>query len=705
MRVDHHAYRRATRVAGFGLMVQVAIALVLLVFGILFPDTVFRFAAYYVFGGVLVWLSLVVIFYQHTQERLEALEEDELAAARTGTGSVFDSSGGGNVAARRLKLMHVWLMPAVSVIMAIYLAIGAAGMFQLLKRLDDPGRAGREFLLTSEMGWAVAICLFFAAICFIFSRFVAGMARQPAWQNLRGGAAYGVGNALVLLAAAVGITFRFFDKEQIMTWVAYAIPVFMLLLVIEILVHLILNMYRPRIPGEVPRAAFDSRVLSLLAAPESIVRSLNDAVNYQFGFDITSSWGYQLVLRSVGWLVGFGVVVLVLLNMMVVVEPHQKAVKLSGGEIVGEVHPSGVLWKLPWPFETAVVYDVGRIRTLPITAQRVENPDVEVWAETIEADSVFRPFLVGGGSVVTTGDVGFMTDDDLTGGFDEVTELYSLVDVEMSVRYRIKSDGLLDYLNFASDQRQRRSRFTVREDALKALAMRTITQHLSELNLDQVISIYRGELIASLRRRIQATYDDMAAGVEVVALDVPMIRPAGDVAKYWDDYATAKAQRREVVAQAEQRVATSLAFYIGDPDQAPEILGAIAEWRRLRDELGRDDPAVIEKRLETEQLFSRSGGALAQLMDAAEADRWVTLMHARADVFRHRGELAAFNAAPQLYMQREIMRAISQNLANRRKYVFVGVDPDRVNLAVKLEETPSLFSFGDAVPSDGESGQ
>ncbi len=69
MRVDHHAYRRATRVAGFGLMLQIAIGLVLLLFGILFPDTVFRFAAYYVFGGVIDWLSLVVIFYQHTQER------------------------------------------------------------------------------------------------------------------------------------------------------------------------------------------------------------------------------------------------------------------------------------------------------------------------------------------------------------------------------------------------------------------------------------------------------------------------------------------------------------------------------------------------------------------------------------------------------------------------------------------------------------
>jgi hypothetical protein len=104
-------------------------------------------------------------------------------------------------------------------------------------------------------------------------------------------------------------------------------------------------------------------------------------------------------------------------------------------------------------------------------------------------------------------------------------------------------------------------------------------------------------------------------------------------------------------------------------------------------------------------MFSRSGGMLAQLIETAEADRWVQLMHARAAVFRHKGELAAYRAAPELYKQREIMHALSQNMANRRKYVLVGVDPARVNLSVKLEETPSLFSFDDALSNDGESGQ
>ena len=56
----------------------------------------------------------------------------------------------------------------------------------------------------------------------------------------------------------------------------------------------------PRISGDQSRAAYDSRGLSLLATPDNFVRSINDAVNYQFGFDITSPRGYQLLRSGAG---------------------------------------------------------------------------------------------------------------------------------------------------------------------------------------------------------------------------------------------------------------------------------------------------------------------------------------------------------------------------------------------------------------------
>ena len=171
MRIDHYAYQRATKVAGIGLLIQVLIGTVLLVFGLTSPqragletrgDTALTFAALYVLGGTLVWLGLVVIFHQHKLERLEALEEDELAAARAGTSSLFDAATDElRVAARRLRLMHTWLMPTISLSLA-----GLVGglAWWMWGRVQTVAADLETFHLTDQLGWAVAICLAFATI-------------------------------------------------------------------------------------------------------------------------------------------------------------------------------------------------------------------------------------------------------------------------------------------------------------------------------------------------------------------------------------------------------------------------------------------------------------------------------------------------------------------------------------------------------------
>ena len=45
MRIDHHAYQQATRVAGMGLLVQGAMGLTLLVFGLMAGDSPMAAAA------------------------------------------------------------------------------------------------------------------------------------------------------------------------------------------------------------------------------------------------------------------------------------------------------------------------------------------------------------------------------------------------------------------------------------------------------------------------------------------------------------------------------------------------------------------------------------------------------------------------------------------------------------------------------------
>ena len=352
----------------------------MLVFGRAVGDTSFVIASIYVLTGVFVWLSLTVVFHQHRLERLEALENEEVEAQRGGAASVFEGEREvSQAAAHRLRLMHQWLMPGVSLLVAALLGGFCWLTLEWLGRLDDTQGNATRFLVGGHAGWQIAVCIAGALVSFIFSRFVAGMSRQASWQNLRGGAGAMVGIAIVLLAIAVGIVFQVFRKPAVLEAVAYGIAVFGGIVEAEIAVNFVLNLYRPRRTGEVPRPAFDSKLLGLASAPDSIVRTINEAVNYQFGFDITSSWGYQLLLRSVVRLSLLGIAILLLMSMVVVVEPGEQAVRLRSGRVVGDVAQGALIVKWPWPIETVERHDIGQVRSLVLGAKLNKTSAVNLW--------------------------------------------------------------------------------------------------------------------------------------------------------------------------------------------------------------------------------------------------------------------------------------------------------------------------------------
>ena len=70
-----------------------------------------------------------------------------------------------------------------------------------------------EFDVAPNLGWAVAIGVGLAVVSFIFSRFTAGMAKQTVWRNLRGGAAWTAGNALLLLVVAASAALRYLGND------------------------------------------------------------------------------------------------------------------------------------------------------------------------------------------------------------------------------------------------------------------------------------------------------------------------------------------------------------------------------------------------------------------------------------------------------------------------------------------------------------
>ncbi|MCH2143581.1 MAG: hypothetical protein MK082_00380 [Phycisphaerales bacterium] len=717
MRVDHFAYQQATRVAGFGLLFQLAIGLTLLLYGIIGRDSTMAISALYVLTGVIVWLSLIVVFHQHRLERLETLEESELRDARPDA-SIFDvSREETGLAARRLRQMYKWMLPIASLLAATLLVVFSIMTFLWFARLEDPENIANiqyDFRVGTSAGWQIAICLGFSVVAFILSRFVAGMSKQPEWQNLRGGAGYMVGNALVCLAIAVGIVFTLFEKSGAMRIVAQGILVFMLAVAAEILLNFILNLYRPRRSGELPRPAFDSRVMSLLAAPDSIVRSINEAVNYQFGFDITSSWGYQLLLRSITWLVVFAVFALLLLSTIVVVEPNQQAVRLRFGEVVGGVRQGEVVFKLPWPIETVETYDVGLLRDLPLGVIDTNYPEINLWSrESSLGDR--RSYLVAaprmsemvrraveGMELSNTQFIsssGGITEEDSSASLGS---RFALIDADIILRWRVKTGKLIEFLDFSSASKRTRSRLDMREEALQSIALRVVSQFLARQSLDEVLSPAGRSLLTNLQTKVQEEFDARETGVEVVSLVIPWLRPAGGSAESYEDMSIEKENARKIIEEARRSVAVTMGALVGSVQRAEQAVEMIEELRSLEREKGEDAPEVRELRARVEKILLDGRAQAASLISKARARRWEIITEAQETASEVLGQSAAFHAAPELYRQRMIMDVLATTLSNVRMKYILGPSTDRVDVNIQMREPDVGFNLEENIQRKGD---
>jgi regulator of protease activity HflC (stomatin/prohibitin superfamily) len=702
MRIDHYTYQKASTTAVTGLLLQLAIATTLLVFGLVAGSSAFVFASLYVAIGCLLWIGLIVLFYQQKMQTLEELEETELAGV---TGSSMFDSGTDQIrpAANRLRLLHKWIMPALSFFIAISLIVIGFLIVKFLGRTEHPDDLQQTVILQSQyIGWALAVAMGFALVSFIYSRFVAGMANIPAWTNLRGGSAWMVGNTIVLLALSVGLLFRFFDNDQVLLAVCWGIPIFMFAVAGEIVVNFILNLYRPRLHGESPRPAFDSKTLSMFASPDSLVRSINEAINYQFGFDITSSWGYQLMLRSAAWLLVLGVVVLLAMSSMIVVEPTQQAVRVRQGALISDVYHPGVMFKLPWPIERADIYDVTRIRELDVTFKWKEERNVILWTDDYNKNAVVmpKPFIVNE----------TMEDSDVS-----KEDVLSLIDVRAVLKYRIAQGGLLDWIQFGSEDVDRRSRLTQREMTLLAFSQNTLTTLFQNLSLNDIIGDDRGNISSIARTKLQASLDAQDSGVEIIAVDLPLVAPARGASGSFEELSVAIQGEELLVTTASGNAQSILTSTAGDPKLVDSIIQAVANyniarttWDNLRRSKDSDAGAIAKAKAQLDSLeiiavdFINSGnGRAAATIRNARVAKWTAWMTTWANASRVSGQAAAYSAAPNLYKQRMYMSVLARKLPAIRKYV-IGINPERLNLDVELKSINPLLNFADALEFDEE---
>lgn len=665
---DYLTYRKASSITIVGLVLQLLMTLAVFFYGRLAGDQAAGAAAAFLGTGLLAWGVLLLVFDQHRRERIEAMEAEQLAVSGASAASAFEDSGEDlRVAARRLAFIYKWVVPGVAILM------GVINIWVAIARLSAWGGDERFVNSSRHPGWALAIGLALAVIGFVFARFVSGMAKVPAWVNLRAGAAVSVAAAMVGVVLAVGGFLELaMSIDRFIAWSPYIVAIGMIALGAEIGLNLVLDVYRPRKPGELPRPAFDSRFLGLLAAPDRIAENVGEAVNYQFGIDVTSSWFYQLLSRWIAVFVLIGVGIGWLMTTLVVVEPHERGLILTNGLISqplysfgeqgdGDIGP-GLHIKWPWPFstyETPVVMS-GRgdetVRTT--TGVRVlnlaSNPPTPgtspiLWTEShtgVERLNIVQPER---GAVVD-------------GEPSTVAEL-SLVAAEVPVQYVIRNVKLFD--QFAAPGQ--------REQMLLQIGRRIVTQYLGELAINEILAKNRTTMPIELKRRLDKAYgelnDGKGAGIEILFVGLNGVHPPTKVAPSFERVISARQNRESLVEEAQKFQISQLTEVAGTVELAQQINDKLIALGQLRRRVGGEAPEYIESELEVQRLLEKAGGEAGELILSAGADRWVRHMSERGRASLLQGQQEAYLAAPELYRSNLYFSALHDVMAQSRVYM------------------------------------
>ena len=677
VRGDYQTYRRASMICVVGLIIQVFVALMLLIYSTYSGDHAARSASILFGSGVIVWGMLLFVFDQHRRERIEAMEAEQYSNAGGASASAFSDSDDLRVVARRLVFIQKWIVPASGLVFA---GINILAGYSRLKSWNAFSSAETFTYNTRILGATLAIGLSMGVVGFIFARFVSGMGKVQIWSNLRAGAAQSVAISLVgvLLAVAAFMELSL-GQMGLKSLTPMIVPIGMIVLGCEVIVNLILDVYRPRKAGEDPRPAFDSRLLGLLAAPDRIAANIGEAVNYQFGVDVTGTWFYQLLSKLVLWLVGMGVVIAWLMTMLVVVEPHERGLILTNGRVSspiysfgdrgdGDIGP-GLHVKLPWPLATyetpmSLTRSAGQqqeIRTttgVRILQLASDEPDKGkrtpiIWTEqhaSREKLNVVQPSR------------GIEGEDNAGSGSKSSQANLSLVAIEVPMHFVVRDVKLFD--QFAGPGQ--------REDLLQMIGRRVVTQFLGEWPIDLILTHNQTDMLEQLRGRLNNAYAQLnegkGPGIEILFVGMQGAHPPLKVAPSYERVIAARQNRESMIEDAGRVEIQTLTEIAGSVELAEQIVEQLKELDIQR-RANADRTVIAQTELEVQRLLETAGGEAGEKLLDAGAQRWNRHMSERGRAVLLDGQEQAYAASPMLYRSQSYFDALLDAIKNARVYL------------------------------------
>jgi len=550
--------------------------------------------------GVLVAFAGWFQMRLEENERLEKLEVEEYARAK-GETTLFDAKGAEVFPAQRVReQFEKFFVPAFGGLMFLLEAGGAWLLWRWIAKSANGVAPDRAMASLSLFG-------IFALLLFLLGRFSVTIVRLENHRLLRPGASFLLAGAYVCFFTALGIAGVKTGFPKIDFWLARTFCVLLGLMAAEMLVTLLLEIYRPRVKGRIARPIYDSRVVGLLAQPESLFTTAAQALDYQFGFKVSETWFFQLLQKNLPFLVLAQLAVLVLSTCVVFIDAGEQAVLERFGRPAGVLEPGAHL-KLPWPADKIYRYHTDQIQTFDvgfIPDAQSEQAKTILWSVGHAQE---ENFLVGNREPVAIKNENTETNDTLK------APPVSLITVSIPVQFQITNVLAWAYTNAEPT------------NLLRDLATREVVHYLAGVDLNDVMSHTRLEAAQQLRSQIQAAVDEYHLGTRIIFVGLQDIHPPVKVA---GDY--------EKVVGAEQ---TKLA----------KILDAQAA-------------AIRTNALAGAEAFTTT--------NVADATRLRLSVSAWANAALFTNQIPAFAAAPSVYRQRKYLQTFADATAGARKYILL----------------------------------
>ena len=495
------------------------------------------------------WLVTVVSRFQmrlEENERLEKLELDELAHSRGA--SLFEAKDSGSFPARNAReQFEKYFVPGFTVLLLLLEACGAWLLWYW---------SARNQVALDEARVTALLSLFaiFSLLLFLFGRFSVTMARLENSRLLRPGASFLLAGAYVCAFTALGIAGVEAKISQADVWVTRGIGVLLGLMAVETLLTLLLEIYRPRVKGKVARPLYESRVVGLLANPESLFTTAAQTLDYQFGFKVSETWFFQACKKNLLMLIFVQLAVLFLSTTFVVIDAGEQAVLERYGRQV-EVLGPGAHFKLPWPAEKIYRYRTEQIQSFAVgyTPDALsEAADVVLWTVPHAKE---ENFLVANRPQATVADTATNS------------KPIGLITVSIPVQFQITS--ITNWLYQNSDP----------EDLLKSIATAEVVRYLAGSDLNDILSHGRLEATTTLRDRIQTAADERQLGARIVFVGLQDIHPptGSEVAATYEKVVSAEQTKLAKILDAQSAAirtnaqAGALAFTITNIADAHRI--------------------------------------------------------------------------------------------------------------------------------------